>query len=449
MDFLPPLDSPCPGGQRNNHVISFRHPAYPRTERELLRFNALDGLDKDGFDFDLALISCGIVTGNTWKTGWLATSDDLEQFVRVERPDDNILRSQTYYYFVGDHEPTYQYPIVPSFHHWQFPHGELPDLWADIDILPDAESQTTRRDEAVLSRDATCRITACKGAREVAHLVPAGELYWFGQNQMRQYCLDQLSSMSINDTRNILLLRRDMHFLFDNHRFVLAAKQDRSNKAHLVLHVLSHERADELVPLYHNRLTQTLRGISTEFLFARLAFTLFNSIHFPPFDGMARLAVLLYDPESGRIRDDNLFQQQIRGKMKLFDTYSRSQSRSASPKKRSRDESAHEEVSAWNLDHDSENWDDLVYSDSPPRGRRRKRSWDAQAQESPPGLAASSTSPRRTSASPRSIQLPESACQREPYLAGSQGSQEINAKGFDEERPAKRGRTEIEWQVNS
>ncbi|KAF4429966.1 hypothetical protein F53441_13977 [Fusarium austroafricanum] len=293
----------------------------------------------DGFDFDLALISCGIVTGNTWKTGWLATSDDLEQFVRIERPDDNILRSQTYYYFVGDHEPTYKYPIVPSFHHWQFPHGELPDLWADIDILPDAESQTTRRDEAVLSRDATCRITACKGAREVAHLVPAGELYWFGQNQMRQ-------------------------------------------------------------------LTQTLRGISTEFLFARLAFTLFNSIHFPPFDGMARLAVLLYDPESGRIRDDNLFQQQIRGKMKLFDTYSRSQSRSASPKKRSRDESVHEEVSAWNLDHDSENWDDLVYSDSPPRGRRRKRSWDAQAQESPPGLAASSTSPRRTSASPRSIQLP-------------------------------------------
>lgn len=240
-----------------------------------------------------------------------------------------------------------------------------------------------------------------------------------------------------------------MHFLFDNHRFVLAAKRDRSNKAHLVLHVLSNERADELVPLYHNRLTQTLRGISTEFLFARLAFTLFNSMHFPPFDGMARLAVLLYDPESGRIRDDNLFQQQIRGKMKLFDTYSRSQSRSASPKKRSRDESAHEEVSAWNLDHDSENWDDLIYSDSPPRGRRRKRSRDAQAQESPPGLAASSTSPRRTSASPRSIQLPESACQREPYLAGSQGSQDINAKGFDEERPAKRGRTEIEWQVNS
>ncbi|KAF4415721.1 hypothetical protein FACUT_13173 [Fusarium acutatum] len=300
----------------------------------------------DGFDFDLALISCGIVTGNTWKTGWLVTSDDLEQFVWVERPDDNILRSRTYYYFVGDYEPIYKYPIVPSFHHWQFPHGELPDLWADIDILPDAESQTTQRDEAVLSRDATCRITACKGAREVAHLVPAGELYWFGQNQMRQYCLNQLS-------------------------------------------------------------------------------------------------------KSGRIRDDNLFQQQIRGKMKLFDTYSRSQSRSASPKKRSHDESAHEEVSAWNLDHDCENWNDLVYSDSPPRRRRQKRSWDAQAQESPPGLAASSTSPRRTPASPRSIQLPESACQREPYLAGSQGLQEINAKGFDKERPAKRGQTEIEWQVNS
>ncbi|UZP42996.1 hypothetical protein NXS19_010812 [Fusarium pseudograminearum] len=293
------------------------------------------------------------------------------QFIRVDRPNDNILRSQLYYYFVGDHEPTYKYPLVPSFHHWRFPHGELPDLWADIDVLPDAESQTNRRDEAVFSRDATCRITACKGAREVAHLVPAGELYWFGQNQMHRYCLDQLSSMSINDTRNMLLLRRDMHFLFDHHRFVLAAKRDRSNKAHLVLHVLSHERADELVPLYHNRQTQTLRGISIEFLFARLAFTLFNSVHFPPFNGMARLAVLLYDPESGRIHGDNLFQQQIRGEMKLFDTYSRSQSRSVSPKKRSRDEFEHEEASAWNVDHDSENWDDLVYSDSPPRGRHK------------------------------------------------------------------------------
>lgn len=105
MDFLPLMDSLCPGGRRNNHVISFRHLAYPRIERELLCFNALDGLDNDGFDFDLALILCGIVTGNTWKTGWLVMSDDLKQFVRVERPDDSILRSQMYYYFVGDHEP--------------------------------------------------------------------------------------------------------------------------------------------------------------------------------------------------------------------------------------------------------------------------------------------------------------------------------------------------------
>lgn len=67
MDFLPPLDSPCPGpgGQRNNHIISFRHPAYPLTAHKLLYFNALNGLDKDGFDFNLTLISYGIITGNT------------------------------------------------------------------------------------------------------------------------------------------------------------------------------------------------------------------------------------------------------------------------------------------------------------------------------------------------------------------------------------------------
>lgn len=67
-----------------NHVISFCHPAYPRTERDLLRFNALDGLGQDGFELDLTLISCGIVDRNTRKTRWLAASGDLEQFVRVE-----------------------------------------------------------------------------------------------------------------------------------------------------------------------------------------------------------------------------------------------------------------------------------------------------------------------------------------------------------------------------
>lgn len=105
MELLPALDSPCPGGPQASRIISFCHPAYPRIEHELLRFNAVDGSEKDGLDYDLALISCGIVPGNTWKTGRFAVLDDLAQFSFVERPEDNILRDQTYYYFVSDHEP--------------------------------------------------------------------------------------------------------------------------------------------------------------------------------------------------------------------------------------------------------------------------------------------------------------------------------------------------------
>ena len=103
MEPLPPLDPPSRNGPQMSPVIMFRHPAYPR---DLLRLSPVDGPQHDGVDYDCALISCGIVTGNTWATGWLATMGVDSQFVRVERPADGILREQKYYYFIGDHEPS-------------------------------------------------------------------------------------------------------------------------------------------------------------------------------------------------------------------------------------------------------------------------------------------------------------------------------------------------------
>lgn len=253
-----------------------------------------------------------------------------------------------------------------------------------------------------------------------------------------RYCVDQLSSLSIYDTRNMLLLRRDLHFLFDQRRFSFAVKRSRSNETHLITHVLNYERADELMTLYHNRISQVLRGISIEFIFARFAWTLFTSPNFPSFTGMGRLAVQLYDPESGRIHQKTLFQQDIRSKLKLFDAYSRSQSRSTSPRKRSRDECAVEDDEPWNLDRDSDRWLNLVYPYSPARGRRRKRRRRVQGQESPPELVGSSASPRRTSSSPRSMHGSENSF-REQYLAlmETEGSQEIGASIMDDEETTK------------
>lgn len=265
-----------------------------------------------------------------------------------------------------------------------------------------------------------------------------------------RYCVDQLSSLSIYDTRNMLLLRRDLHFLFDQRRFAFAVKRSRSNETHLITHVLNYERADELMTLYHNRISQVLRGISIEFIFARFAWTLFTSPNFPSFTGMGRLAVQLYDPESGRIHQEILLQQDIRSKLKLFDAYSRSQSRSTSPRKRSRDECAVEDDEPWNLDSDSDRWLDLVYPHSPARGRCRKRSWSVQGQESLPDLVGSSASPRRTSSSPRSMHWSGNKFVGQEFaLMETKGSQKIGASIADDESPAKRERLDHKLQATS
>lgn len=92
----------------SSKVVHIRHPAYPDTEPDLLRFNALDG---DGIQYDIAFTSCCIVTGNTFSTGWLAIrvlSDDGDgpHFHRVGRPDDGILHDLQYYFCIGEHDPT-------------------------------------------------------------------------------------------------------------------------------------------------------------------------------------------------------------------------------------------------------------------------------------------------------------------------------------------------------
>lgn len=84
----------------------FRHPAYPKTDPPLLRLDAFEGDHQDGLNYHLALWACGIVTGNTWPHGRLATKADVGGFITVNQPEDGVLRRETYYYLIGEHPPT-------------------------------------------------------------------------------------------------------------------------------------------------------------------------------------------------------------------------------------------------------------------------------------------------------------------------------------------------------
>ncbi|KAK4044729.1 hypothetical protein C8A01DRAFT_31227 [Parachaetomium inaequale] len=368
--FTPP-QRPIDG---NSKLIHFRHPAYPDTEPDLLCLSALDG-GGDGIDYDLALTSC--VPGG----------------------------------------PVFRPLAIPARH--------LPSPWKDLRLdsyatYPDAHLKSK---VAALARDGTCRISGYCDAVEAAHLVPLADGHWFRSNSMERYCCLPAEPHPINDERNLVILRGDLHHLLDTRRFTFVAKSvatqplsPHSPTVQLALHVMLPSRSDQLPSLYHNRALQhPVRGLAVEFLFARFAWTLFTDENMPFLNGFAKHSVLLFDPSEGRVDEETLRSAEVRKHAKLFESYSCS--RSVSPRKRplssqpsssqprppQTDAEAFETGScgvppfdlAASSDDGDEDWDAGDGGESSEeqwtRGRRRKRSFGTLERDDydPPSLGAS------------------------------------------------------------
>ena len=167
-----------------------------------------------------------------------------------------------------------QYPIIPTFADWEFPHNNLPPSWNECDIPINPDHDVPRSGTQVLSRGIRCRITAYREGTENAHLVPTSETIWFDQNEMTRYATTLLS---IKDPRNLFLLRSDLHSIFDSKKFAVVPKRSIPNKDKplLVVHSFVATADSEIIQLYHNVSLQTLSGIAKEFLFARFSWTIF------------------------------------------------------------------------------------------------------------------------------------------------------------------------------
>lgn len=152
----------------------------------------------------------------------------------------------------------------------------------------------------------------------------------------------------------------------------------------------------ELIGLYHNRLTQPICGISVEFLLARFAWSIFTDEHMPFFHSDLECTVQLWNNIKGEAEIRNLKGLDVRSIARLFES-TRSQSRSVSPKKRSR--STHGDKADgggdnyWSDDEDNPSDHDRE-RDYPPRGRPRKRGWD---DDEVPSLSSSFTSATQSS----------------------------------------------------
>ncbi|KAI9899675.1 hypothetical protein N3K66_006136 [Trichothecium roseum] len=354
--LLPPHEPPSNRVLNTVHGIDFRHPAYPESEQPLLRLRGVDGASQGGVDYHTALIACGIITDNTWPEGWLAVKNGDGSFSAIDRPDDGILRDMKYFYFVGQHEPTFKYPIIPSFDHWRFPHNNLPDLWGQVIIPAGPRVSGVENQTAALVRDNTCRISGYGNAIDATHFIPFSARYWFNSNDMTRYCSEESEPHPIDDKCNLVALRKDLHFLFDQRRFTFVPKYAIGDaEPQLVIHVLSPKTSTELIDLYHNRIPQVLTGISIEMVFARFAWSIFADERMPFFRGATA-------------------------------------NRSVSSRKRNRDHAAEyeatpdgsvvSETSSSDLDY----FDPFHDAEEETRGRQRNRSWCRHNVESPPDL---------------------------------------------------------------
>ncbi|KAF2740331.1 hypothetical protein EJ04DRAFT_572178 [Polyplosphaeria fusca] len=339
-----------------NFKVYLRHPGYSDTGNILLVLPALDH-PQGGIHHETARIACAIVANNRWE-GFLS---ETRAGRPVEEGPDGILRGQNYYFLLSQDPADEKYAVVPSFGHWRFPHDNLPQLWTTCEPPKLPHNRPLPRQsspaEATLARDISCRITNHIEGTEHAHLVPRSEERWFSENGMFRYANQQRpGSEPVDDSQNAILLRSDVHTIFDQKRFTVVPKSSV-----LLVHITAPGSSLELTNLYHNVSLQPLVGVAVQYLLARFAWTIFaQSINFIQ-QGLKRsLCIHVGDGETS-IKD--FTGDQCR---QLF--FSGPKSRSQSPRKRQRDTL----IPPPEEEEDKEHF----------RGRARRRSFDSSSQKS-------------------------------------------------------------------
>ncbi|KAH0360788.1 hypothetical protein KCU65_g9175, partial [Aureobasidium melanogenum] len=235
----------------------------------------------------------------------------------------------------------------------------MPPCWA----LPRQGSLT----DALLARDISCRLTATVEGTEHAHLVPRTEVDWFRRNTMFRYGVaPRLEIEPIDVPRNALLLRSDIHTVFDLRRFAITLKplpvaSDSAATHGLAVHLFSPGLSEQFAKLYHGVALQPLFGVAPEYLFARFAWTVFAySAQFLE-QGTKRALYIVHDGETS--------EQEVNADQ-CMQLYLSRKSRSLSPSKRKRDDGG----SVQEGECDAEGQEDEDEDEGRYRGRARLRS---------------------------------------------------------------------------
>ncbi|KAK0260706.1 hypothetical protein LTR35_017964 [Friedmanniomyces endolithicus] len=304
--------------------VTVLHPGYTDVANTLFTLPTPDGIQRDRIHHATLMTACGIIASNRFD-GWLSKTP--EGTTQVVPDEEGCVAAGTYYFHVprtpieaqATHHftslavaqaqnlpqaistapapsssqtaiadaahpntdpprapnlspplPNLEYPIVPNFRCWRFPHRDIPDHWQPMAGTDAAQGQVE-----------SCRVTLTSHPRAVdeSHIIPASEAKWFVVNNMAQYGnLARRGGVDVADmSDNLIHLRRDIHSLWDAAEFIIVPKHVRSAAAALAwtLHALSDNA--ETLRLYHNVPLHTLSH-PPEYLFARFAYDLFPKI---------------------------------------------------------------------------------------------------------------------------------------------------------------------------
>ncbi|KPM39093.1 hypothetical protein AK830_g7471 [Neonectria ditissima] len=146
-------------------TIRILHPGYSNSSNNpdfdiLIAFQAFDD---GGVHYDTAHTACAILANNRWD-GYF--SRDKYGKIKV-RPTDGVLRDPSSYFCLPSSDPsTDQYPVIPRFKDWRFPHNNLPPIWMQLKEQLLAEQETKQ------ARPGHCSLSDYANAIEAAHLVP-------------------------------------------------------------------------------------------------------------------------------------------------------------------------------------------------------------------------------------------------------------------------------------
>ncbi|RMJ05005.1 hypothetical protein CDV36_014323 [Fusarium kuroshium] len=340
-------------------LVYFLHPGYPEGNNTLLH---LPCLDSGGIHHETARLACAIFANCRWD-GYLSSSRDGPA---VSAHPDDVLPHGRYYFIIDGEDP---YPVVPSFQHFVCP-TTLPQPYCEAPIERSPGDDAIRRDD-------TCRISASSSPNETAHIIPASQSEWWRRNDMSQYTSAPEQLDNTRCAENTVLLRRDLHKLWDDGVFAIVPKQGK-----WVVHVLLNSPRVEIRERYHNLELQPLAGVRREYLVCRFALAIFSKSHF--LNGSLPRKLVFVNADGERPNEQVTRKFSAKEYQKEFPaTSARSASRNPSPK-RQRPPTADDMLDDRDTTEESDfsqgfGTEDERSEDEEERGRPRKRPWSPES----------------------------------------------------------------------